>query len=60
MSAKSDLQNRIAVKKSLAARQERLAAVAGSIPKRNTYLYQARRFHSQVRALETQFGQKFG
>jgi hypothetical protein len=60
MSAKSDLQNRIDVKKSLAAKHERLASVAGSTPKRNTYLFQARRFHAQVRALETQFGQQFG
>jgi len=60
MSAKSDLQNRIAVKKSLAAKHERLAAVAGSLPKRNTWLFHARRFHAQVRVLETQFAQQYG
>jgi hypothetical protein len=54
MSRAADLQHRIDVKIALAHKHERLAAVAGSIPKKNTWNFHARRFWNQAKALQQQ------
>lgn len=43
---------KIEVKKALAAKYERLAAVAGSEPKKTFHLFHAKRFRNQVKAIE--------
>jgi hypothetical protein len=48
------LQHKIEVKNALAEKHERLAAVAGSVPKKRTYHFHARRFRNQAAALQQQ------
>jgi hypothetical protein len=54
MSRASELQHKIKVKTALAEKHERRAALAGSLPKQNTWNFHARRFRNQVKALEQQ------
>lgn len=54
MSRTSDLQRKITIKTALAEKHERLAAVAGSAPKKNTWNFHARRFRNQALALQQQ------
>ncbi len=54
MSRVSELQQKIDIKLALAQKHERLAAVAGSIPKKLTWNFHARRFRNQAKALEQQ------
>ncbi len=54
MSRASELQHKIKVKTAQAEKHERLAAVAGSVPKQQTWNYHARRFRNQIKALEQQ------
>lgn len=54
MSLASELQHKIKTKIALAEKHERLAAVAGSIPKKNTWNFHARRFRNQAKAFEQQ------
>jgi hypothetical protein len=49
-----ELKHRIDVKIALAEKHERLAAVAGSTPKRQTWSFHARRFRNQAKALQEQ------
>lgn len=48
------LENKRLVKLALADKYKRLAAVAGSEPKRSTWEYHARRFFNQARVIEQQ------
>jgi len=50
----AELKHKILVKTMLAEKHERLAAVAGSIPKKKTWTFHARRFRNQVKAFEQQ------
>jgi hypothetical protein len=54
MSRATELQHKIEVKNALAEKHERLAAVAGSVPKKRTYHFHARRFRNQAAALRQQ------
>ncbi len=54
MSKAAEKKKLAEVKLALALKCERLAKVAGSIPKRNTYLYQAARFRRQLADLTVQ------
>lgn len=54
MSRASELQRKIKIKVALAEKHERLAAVAGSIPKKMTWNFHARRFRNQAKAFEQQ------
>lgn len=54
MSRASELQRKIKIKLALAEKHERLAAVAGSVPKKITWNFQARRFRNQAKAFEQQ------
>lgn len=45
------LEKKRQVKLALCAKYERLAQVAGSDPKRNTFLFHARRFRNQAAAM---------
>ena len=54
MSRQSELKHKIDVKIALAEKHERLAAVAGSVPKKNTWNFHARRFRNQAKALQQQ------
>lgn len=58
MSRQSELQHKIDVKIALAEKHERLAAVAGSVPKKNTWNFHARRFRNQAIALQQQLQAK--
>lgn len=46
------VKNKIAVKLALSAKYERLAALAGSTPKRRAFQFHADRFRNQARAIE--------
>lgn len=50
----AELQRKIQIKTRLAEKHERLAAVASSTPKKNTWNFHARRFRNQAKALEQQ------
>lgn len=54
MSRASELQRKIKIKTELAEKHERLAAVAGSTPKKRTWSFHARRFRNQALALQQQ------
>jgi hypothetical protein len=54
MPSAAELKHKIQVKTVLAEKHERLAAVAGSIPKQKTWNFHARRFRNQVKAFEQQ------
>jgi hypothetical protein len=58
MSRQSELQHKIDVKIALAEKHERLAAVAGSAPKKSTWNFHARRFRNQAQALQQQLQAK--
>lgn len=57
MSVAKELKNKIEVKLQLAAKYDRLAAVAGSIPKRNTWLFHSKRFRAQAGVLQNALSQ---
>lgn len=52
MPTAKELQHKIKVKTAQAEKHERLAAVAGSIPKQNTWNFHARRFRNQIKAMQ--------
>lgn len=54
MSQASELQRKIKIKIALAEKHERLAAVAGSTPKKMTWNFHARRFRNQAKAFQQQ------
>ncbi len=54
MPTAAELKRKIEIKTALAEKHERLAAVAGSIPKQKTWNFHARRFRNQVKAMEQQ------
>ena len=54
MATAKELKHKIEVKIALAEKHERLAAVAGSIPKQRTWNFHARRFRNQAKALGQQ------
>ncbi len=55
--SKADLK-KIDVKIALAEKYERLASVAGSKPKRATFLFHANHFRNQVKAMRDKLGIK--
>ena len=55
--SKAELK-KIEVKVALAEKYERLASVAGSIPKRNTWRFHANHFRNQVKAMRDKLGIK--
>ena len=54
MSRATELQHKIEVKNALAEKHDRLAVLAGSVPKKKTFHFQARRFRNQAEALKQQ------
>jgi len=52
------LEKKREVKLTLAAKFDRLARCAGGVPKRNTYLFHARRFRNQAAAIAQQIAFK--
>lgn len=57
MSRKSDLENRIDVKKRLLAKHERLSKTRSSAPARARLLRQATAYRNQIRILENELSQ---
>lgn len=55
--SKADLK-KIEVKVALVQKYERLAAVAGSIPKRRHFMFHANHFRNQVKAMRDKLGIK--
>ncbi len=53
--SKSELK-KIDVKVALAEKYERLASVAGSKPKRQTWMFHANHFRNQVKAMRDKLG----
>jgi hypothetical protein len=54
MSRATELQHKIEVKNALAEKNERRAILAGSVPKKRTFHFHARRFRNQAEALKQQ------
>ena len=52
------LEHKRQVKLALADKMTRLAAVAGSIPKQNTWQFHARRFRNQAAAIAQQIADR--